>query len=474
MQRTPRSDGRLTQLTFKSRWRHPWSQNTFTRSRVLVPGSNANFLFDKRHLFSPILAVVGLTGFVALATPLKSFAFGVGLGLSICSGYLFYTQKKFMSGLKAKISHPERAVESTCIRLSIQIVNPTPHLLTNCFIEGRFSGSQNDRFFTSLDEDVLPYRSHTIVTELICDGGMGEKQIGDIRLACSDPLGLFCFELISKDKSTVHVFPRVQTATELVMSGTESAQSFGVYELPSVGHSTQFLGIREYRRGDSLRHIAWRLSAKHDRLMVKEYEKMTNAITTFILDLDRSVQAGQRANSTWEIAKDVLISLIDQHVDRGDSYQVISQDFSTELQSGVDSIERLTQVLYKEVPRTQRPIDEILVERFDRIPHISNVILILPFIGDLTEGQIQLVRKLRALGHHVTVVLIDGAALVSQHFPDFRKFYGIEHVAIGGRGGHSHVFETVKIMLAEDCRVFLTPSGDSWTTVFSNPLRMTS
>ena len=48
-----------------------------------------------------------------------------------------------------------------------------------------------------------------------------------------------------------------------------------------------FAGIREYRRGDSMRHIHWRASARRDEWIVREYEQVENAELVLVLNTCR-------------------------------------------------------------------------------------------------------------------------------------------------------------------------------------------
>jgi len=41
---------------------------------------------------------------------------------------------------------------------------------------------------------------------------------------------------------------------------------------PRAGSGTELFGVREYRPGDSLRRIHWRSSARHGKLVVREFE----------------------------------------------------------------------------------------------------------------------------------------------------------------------------------------------------------
>ena len=56
---------------------------------------------------------------------------------------------------------------------------------------------------------------------------------------------------------------------------------------PRRGTGPEYLGVREYRSGDSLRHVHWGLTARHDRLMVREFEEERTRRLAIVVDTER-------------------------------------------------------------------------------------------------------------------------------------------------------------------------------------------
>ena len=68
-------------------------------------------------------------------------------------------------------------------------------------------------------------------------------------------------------------------------------EGFGTREkdMLSIHHGYGIRSIREYIRGDDLRFIDWKMTAKHDRMFVREYTAVENFPPLIVLDLpDRS------------------------------------------------------------------------------------------------------------------------------------------------------------------------------------------
>jgi uncharacterized protein (DUF58 family) len=65
----------------------------------------------------------------------------------------------------------------------------------------------------------------------------------------------------------------------------------GLHRSPYVGFSVEFATHREYLPGDDLRHLNWKLYARHDKLYVKQYDAETNLDLHLVLDVSASMEA---------------------------------------------------------------------------------------------------------------------------------------------------------------------------------------
>jgi len=66
----------------------------------------------------------------------------------------------------------------------------------------------------------------------------------------------------------------------------------GQHRSPHRGSSVEFLQHREYAPGDELRRVDWKVFARSDRLVVKEYVEETNLTCHMLLDASESMAYG--------------------------------------------------------------------------------------------------------------------------------------------------------------------------------------
>jgi uncharacterized protein (DUF58 family) len=100
----------------------------------------------------------------------------------------------------------------------------------------------------------------------------GVLRFAGVTLARPDPLGLFRAFRKEPLPQSILILPKRYTLPPVALPGTMKYQEGGVAMASNVGHSEEFVSLREYRRGDPLRHIHWRSWAKTGRPIVKEFE----------------------------------------------------------------------------------------------------------------------------------------------------------------------------------------------------------
>lgn len=76
----------------------------------------------------------------------------------------------------------------------------------------------------------------------------------------------------------------------------------GLHRSPYLGLSVEFASHREYSQGDDLRHLNWKLYARHDRLYIKEYDADTNLNLYLLVDASASMGCANAGRSKLHYA----------------------------------------------------------------------------------------------------------------------------------------------------------------------------
>jgi uncharacterized protein (DUF58 family) len=87
------------------------------------------------------------------------------------------------------------------------------------------------------------------------------------------------------DPAALAALGHLEVAARWIVDGFLS----GLHRSPRKGFSVEFADFRPYQPGDDLRYVDWKIAARADRWVVKQYEEETNLRATLILDVSRSM-----------------------------------------------------------------------------------------------------------------------------------------------------------------------------------------
>src|SRR5580693_4753409 len=83
----------------------------------------------------------------------------------------------------------------------------------------------------------------------------------------------------------------------------------GLHRSPYLGMSVEFASHREYSPGDDLRHLNWKLYARHDRLYIKEYDADPNLNLYLLVDASASMGCANAGRSKLHYAASLAAAL---------------------------------------------------------------------------------------------------------------------------------------------------------------------
>src|SRR3954469_5352575 len=96
----------------------------------------------------------------------------------------------------------------------------------------------------------------------------------------------------------------------------------GLHRSPYVGRSVEFASHREYAPGDDLRHLNWKLYARHDRLYIKEYDADTNLNLYLLVDASASMGCANAGRSKLHYAASLAAALAHLAISQRDAVGV--------------------------------------------------------------------------------------------------------------------------------------------------------
>jgi uncharacterized protein (DUF58 family) len=139
----------------------------------------------------------------------------------------------------------------------------------------------------------------------------GCYRLGGCRLASAYPFGVVkATKHIDVEPIEILVFPKVVDLQRIPMPQVADATTWGEVLVPEQGGRDEFTRVREYRQGDELNRVHWPVSARHQNLVVKVYEKTDRPAMLLVLDSHGRFNAGEGHRTTFEYAVTIAASMI--------------------------------------------------------------------------------------------------------------------------------------------------------------------
>jgi len=137
----------------------------------------------------------------------------------------------------------------------------------------------------------------------------GRYVFADSRLVISDPFGLHRVEVPLDSPGALLVYPCLVPLGRLFSeSGAHAFEGRRLLLRRPTGYDLH--SVREYERGESLRHVHWRTTARRGQLMVKELEDAPRDELAVLLDAGAGAVAGESFDVQVRAAGSILDAFV--------------------------------------------------------------------------------------------------------------------------------------------------------------------
>ncbi len=166
--------------------------------------------------------------------------------------------------------------------------------------------------------DLGPERETEIVYTLTPEDRGSESFKGTyVRLVC--PLGLVVKQAKLETEEPIRVYPNVLALREFdLLKQKGRLREIGIRRSRMRGLGTEFESLREYAEGDDYRKIDWKASARHDKLVVRQFEQERNQAVVIVIDIGRHMLAEVNGVRKLDHALDACLMLTNAASHAGD------------------------------------------------------------------------------------------------------------------------------------------------------------
>ena len=254
------------------------------------------------------LAAAGLIAGLALGR-IEPVALAAPFALAALAGGLLGREPR----LSAAISLPrERAIEGDAVTASLEVTSAAgaPRLDVLLPLPDGLAALEPAARTVSLRAG----ETRALELPLRCDR-WGAFRVGPLLVRARDPLGFRSWEGVAGEGRPLRVYPGEETLRDLV-APLETQVFAGNQVARSRGEGIEFADLREWHRGDRIRRVNWRASARRGALWVNEQHPERN--TDVVIFLDTFAEVRSRGQGTHERAVRAAATLAHAYLSRKD------------------------------------------------------------------------------------------------------------------------------------------------------------
>lgn len=145
----------------------------------------------------------------------------------------------------------------------------------------------------------------------------GLHQLDHFQLATSFPFGFLKRAVLRQQPDVLLVFPARGRVDLKLLTLAQPAEKTGPTIRPRRGGEDEFYGLREHRRGESMRHIYWRRSARTGVLVAKEMTQVAPPRLLLLVDTFIPTPRTRSAHAQVEKGLAMAASLAEAALEQG-------------------------------------------------------------------------------------------------------------------------------------------------------------
>lgn len=203
----------------------------------------------------------------------------------------------------------------------------------------------------------------------------------------------------------------------------------GQHRSARLGSSVEFAQHREYVPGDDLRRVDWKVYARQDRLVVKQYVEETNLVCHLLVDASESMSYGSRPWTKFDYARWCAASLAHLVLTQRDTAGLVlfDEQFRSKVRPGNGALQQkeILDALEKAEPKGPTKIGSVIEWITPKLKQRGIVCIFSDFFDDL-ETISNGLRRLVHAGHEPILFQVLDAEELAFDFNGLLRLEGLE------------------------------------------------
>lgn len=373
------------------------------------------------YLLSRFGLLILLAGLL-LAAWYGQLAIAILLGLVVsAAGLAKLWSRLSLAGVHCQRLVSERRVfPDELIELKLQVVNskllPLPWIQVDDEIPVEFApdlslapGNKSGFGRLSKATALLWYTRVSWRQRLYCPK-RGYYPLGPMTVTSGDIFGFYPRSITDSAVDHVIVYPRIFPIVQLNIPSRYTMGDTRA-ERRLFADPTRIIGVRDYSRHDSLRHIHWKATARHQDLQVKVFEPSTTLKVALFLAIDSFEYEGGHHEADFELAISTAASVANYIIERSSPVGLwvntrladTGQSVTILPGSGSHQLVSILEALAKVTPHFSVPFTEFLSGELHSLSWGTTLIFIL---SHLSASLGELLTNLKDNGHRLLVLQV--------------------------------------------------------------------
>ncbi|MER7826114.1 MULTISPECIES: DUF58 domain-containing protein [unclassified Streptomyces] len=252
----------------------------------------------------------------------------------------------------------------------------------------------------------------------------GRYPLGPLELRLTDPFGLVELTRSFSAYDTLTVIPRTEPLPVVHLTGQSNGYGDGSRRSLALAGDDDVIP-RGYRRGDDLRRVHWRSTARYGELMVRREEQPQRSRATVLLDTRRLAFDGAGPDSAFEWAVSAAASSLVHVLEQGFSARLLTDTgssvpgeggggFSSGGQESAEAaglmMDTLAVVGHSDGAGLSRAYDAVRAGGSGGFGGAGGDGLLIAFFGDLDDVQTELAARMRQRTSGAVAFVLDCAS----------------------------------------------------------------
>ncbi|MBU0503482.1 MAG: DUF58 domain-containing protein [Candidatus Omnitrophota bacterium] len=212
----------------------------------------------------------------------------------------------------------------------------------------------------------------------------GRYRLGPLAIYFFDPQGIFYLKKVYPAYSEVYVYPKTFPINNFPPLAKGILPWFGINTSRTGGDDDEFFGIREYRQGDPIKRIHWASTARHNKLIVKQFQNQNYAKATIIFNLEKDKNFGEGKESIAEYTIKIAASVVNYLTARNIPIKIMAHTgevVNIPFNRGEEHLEDIMKFLAGAQVESRTSLAEIF-EEFSRFISNENTLIVIALDKD--------------------------------------------------------------------------------------------